>query len=141
MRENGMSDREEFLQQANVAVLTTVDRKGRPHGAPVWYLYDDGVFVISTDRGSQKARNIESNADVCLVIDQRTVPYFAVMVHGRAELGPALSAGERLHLAVRYLGEERGRAYVTRVPAGDGITVRIRPRKVIEYAGRAGRQT
>jgi PPOX class probable F420-dependent enzyme len=131
---------EAFLHEANVAVLTTVDRKGRPHGAPIWYLYDDGEFVISTSQSSQKARNIEANPEVCLVIDRRTVPYYAAMVHGRAEIRPKLSEAERLRLAVRYLGDERGKAYVTRVPDEDGITVRLRPRKVVEYVGRAGRQ-
>ena len=46
-------ERETFLRQANVAVLGTVDVRGRPHAAPVWYLYD-GVFRISTSDGSQK---------------------------------------------------------------------------------------
>lgn len=137
-----MSDQdtpEEFLKQANVAVLTTADAKGRPHGAPVWYLYDDGVFVISTGRGSRKHKNVEDNPDVCLVIDRRTVPYFAIMAHGRAEIGPGLSEEERLRMAVRYLGEELGRAYVARTSGEDSVTVRLRPRKVIEYHGRAGR--
>ncbi|HSP54227.1 MAG TPA: pyridoxamine 5'-phosphate oxidase family protein [Dehalococcoidia bacterium] len=50
-----------FLDEANVAVLATVDQRGRPHAAPVWYLWDDGELVISTGRGSQKHRNIEAN--------------------------------------------------------------------------------
>lgn len=130
---------EAFLNEPNVAVLTTVDRKGRPHGAPIWYLYEGGEFIVTTDRGSQKARNIEGNPEICLVIDTRTVPYFAAMVHGRAETGAKLSNADRLRLAVRYLGEERGKAYVTRVPDADGITIRLRPRKIIQYSGRAGR--
>lgn len=137
-----MSDQdtpEEFLTQPNVAVLTTVDARGRPHGAPVWYLYDDGVFIVSTGRGSQKYKNIEANPNVCLVIDHRTVPYYAVMAHGRAEVGPRLSDGDRLRMAVRYLGEELGRAYVARTSGEDSATIRLRPRKVIEYHGRAGR--
>ena len=39
---------EEFLAEANVAILATVDRKGRPHAAPIWYLYEDGALVMST---------------------------------------------------------------------------------------------
>ena len=133
-------DREEFLKQANVAVLATVDGKGRPHAAPVWYLYDDGVFVISTGRGSQKHRNLAANPEVTLVVDRRTLPYFAVMAHGRVEIGPPLSDGDRLRLAVRYLGEDIGRQYVAQTAGEDSITVRLRPRKVVEYHGRAGRR-
>lgn len=133
-----VADREEFLKQANVAVLTTVDAKGRPHGTPVWYLYDDGAFVISTDRNSKKHRNLQANPNVCLVIDKRTVPYFVVMAHGRAELGPMFAPEERLRLAIRYLGDERGRRYVEHTKSEDSITVRLRPERIVEYHGRLG---
>lgn len=126
-------DRDAFLQEANVAVLATVDSRGRPHAAPVWYLYDDGVFVISTGRGSQKHRNLEANPEVTLVVDRRTLPYFAVMARGRVEIGPPLSDDDRLRLAVRYLGQEIGRGYVAQTAGEDSITVRLRPRKVIEF--------
>ena len=134
-----VDDREAFLKQANLAVLTTAGAKGRPHGAPVWYLYDDGVFVISTGRGSRKHKNLLANPNVCLVIDKRTLPYYVVMAHGRVELGPALPDAERLRLAARYLGEEAGRRYVERTPGEDSITVRLRPERIVEYHGRAGR--
>jgi len=94
-------EREAFLRGANVAVLSTVDSRGRPHAAPVWYLYDDGVFRISTGEGSQKHRNIVANPNISLVIDQRELPYYAVMVQGTAEIGPGFSDDDRLRLAVR----------------------------------------
>ncbi len=133
------TEAEQFLQEANVAVLASVDRRGRPHAAPVWYLYEDGVFIISTGRGSQKHRNVETNANLTLVVDRRTLPYYAVMAHGSAAIGPALSPDERLRLAARYLGEELARRYVERTTGEDGVTIRLRPRKMIEYHGRAGR--
>jgi PPOX class probable F420-dependent enzyme len=134
-----VSDREAFLQQANVAVLATVDAKGRPHAAPVWYLYEDGVFLVSTGRGSRKHRNVEANPNVTLVIDKRELPYFAVMAHGRVELGEGFSEEQRLRLAVRYLGEDLGRLYVSRTPGEASITLRLLPSRVVEYHGRAGR--
>jgi PPOX class probable F420-dependent enzyme len=136
-----INDREAFLRRANIAVLATVGRDGRPHAAPVWYLYEEGVFIISTGRGSRKHRNIEHNPNVTLVIDRRALPYYAVMLHGRAEIGPPLSEGERLRLATRYLGEQMGRAYVARTGGEGAITIRLRPERVVEYHGRAGRDT
>lgn len=130
----------EFLKEPNVAVLTTVDAKGRPHAAPVWYLYDDGVIVMSTGRGSQKHRNIERNSNVALVVDQRTLPYYALMVHGEVEVGPRFSDDDRRRLAERYLGEEIARAYLARTTGEDSVSLRLRPRKIIEFNGRAGRQ-
>ena len=132
-------DVQKFLEEANVAVLATVDGQGRPHAAPVWYLYEEGDLIVSTGRGSQKHRNIERNPNVTLVADRRTLPYFAAMLSGRAEVGPPLSDAKRLELATRYLGEEMGRAYVASTEAGSSVTIRLRPDKVIEFNGRAGR--
>jgi PPOX class probable F420-dependent enzyme len=134
-----MDDVQDFLAQPNIAVLATVDRKGRPHAAPVWYLYEDGVFTISTARGSQKHKNLEGNPNATLVIERRDIPYYAVMARGAVELGPGFTPEQRLRLATHYLGEELGRRYVERTPGEDSISIRLRPEKVIEYNGRAGR--
>ncbi|OGO53020.1 MAG: hypothetical protein A2148_00815 [Chloroflexi bacterium RBG_16_68_14] len=138
-----MSDaekREEFLKQGNVAVLATVDTKGRAHAAPIWYLYEGGQFIMATGRGSQKHKNVEAHPDVTLVVDDRTVPYYAVMARGRVEIGPRLTEEERTRMAVRYLGEELGRTYIARTQGENSVSIRLRPRKIIEYSGRAGRR-
>ena len=134
-----MDHREEFLQQANVAVLASVDRRGRAHAVPIWYLYEDGTFIMSTGRGSQKHRNIEAHPEVTLVIDRRTVPYYAIMAKGSAEIGPPLDDEARLRLAVRYLGDELGQRYAASVRDSDSVSIRLRPSKLIEYQGRGGR--
>ena len=125
--------REAFLREANVAVLSTVDARGRPHAAPVWYLYCDGVFRISTGDGSQKHRNIRANPNISLVIDQRALPYYAVMVQGTADIGLAFSDEDSLRLAVRYLGENLGARYAQRTDAESSVSLTIRPRKVLVY--------
>ncbi|MCH7579780.1 MAG: nitroreductase family deazaflavin-dependent oxidoreductase [Chloroflexi bacterium] len=130
---------EAMLEEANVAVLATVDTKGRAHAAPIWYLYEDGEFLISTGRGSQKHLNVEAHPDVTLVIDRRELPYLAAMVRGKAQIEDALSDERRQKLAFRYLGEEMGRAYLKSTEGGSSVTIRLRPDKVIEFNGRAGR--
>ena len=131
--------REEFLKQSNVAVLATVGPGDRAHAAPIWYLYEHGVFIMATGSGSQKRRNVEAHSEVTLVIDRRSLPYYAVMVQGTAEIGPPLTAEDLLRLATRYLGHELARRYVSQAPEGGSLTLRIRPRKVLSYDGRAGR--
>ncbi len=134
-----MSEPEEFLKEANVAVLASAGRGGRAHAAPIWYLYDDGELIISTGRGSQKHRNVEANPEITVVADRRSLPYYAVMAQGAARIGPPLSGDQRKRMAVRYLGEQLARAYLARVSGEDSVTIRLRPRKLIEYHGRAGR--
>jgi len=133
------AEREAFLQEANVAVLATVDGRSRAHAAPIWYLYDDGVFLMSTGRGSQKHRNVERHPEVTLVVDDRTVPYYAVMAQGAAEIGPGLDVATRRRIAGRYLTEAQLEAYMARASDGESVSIRLRPRKFVEFRGRAGR--
>ena len=42
-------------------------------------------------------------------------------------------------MAVRYLGGELGRAYLAGRTGGKSVTIRLCPRKFIEYHGVAGR--
>jgi PPOX class probable F420-dependent enzyme len=133
-------ERDAFLAESNVAVLATVDRRSRAHAAPIWYLYDGGVFVMSTGRGSQKHRNIEANPEVTLVVDQRTLPYYAVMARGAVQIGPPLSNDDRLRLVRRYLDEDQARRYMERTSGQDSVSLRLTPRKLIEFFGRAGRR-
>ena len=130
---------EAFLHEPQVAVLATVDRQGRPHAMPIWYLYEDGVVIMSAGRGSQKHRNLERNPAATLVLDRRETPYFALMVRGTAKIGPPLDAATHRRLAIRYLGEEAGRRYAERTTGHDAISIRLTPADWFEFHGQAGR--
>ena len=132
-----MTETEDFLAQPNVAILATVDSRNRAHGTPVWYLYEGGEIIINTGRGSQKHRNIEAHPDISLVIDRRTLPYYALTLRGRATIGPQMSEADCLRLAVRYLGEDIGRRYVEATAGEDAITIRLRPEKTIVFDARS----
>ena len=137
---NVTDDRDVFLRETHVAVLATLDRDGAPHAAPIWYLYEDGTFVMITGRASRKARNLRRRPDATLVIDRRSLPYYAVMVRGRAEIGPAPPRDLHRRMAVRYLGDELGREYHERRYSEDAVTIRLVPERLVEYRGVAGRQ-
>ena len=64
-------DIDKLFSDANIAILATVDSKNRPHGMPVLYIYQDGLFVMSASRTSQKVRNIERTGNATLIIDRR----------------------------------------------------------------------
>lgn len=125
--------KEKLLNEANIIVFTSLDAKGRPHSTPVWYLYDNGEIIISVGKDEQKHKNVLRNPNVSVVIDRRQMPYYAVMIQGTAEVGPGLSKEDRLRLAVRYLGEDLGKRYVEMTPDQQDVTLRILPRKVIDY--------
>jgi len=132
-------EQRKFAAEVNVAVLATVDGKGRPHATPIWYMLDGDEIVLSVGRGGQKHRNLERNPEVTLVIDSRKVPYYALMLSGAVEIGAALDDAQKLALASRYLGEEIGKRYVEMTAGDDSVSLRLKPRKVMEFNGRAGR--
>ena len=133
-------DLEQLYSDPNVGVLATVGPGSQAHAMPIWYLYENGEFVMLAGRDSQKARNIERNGTATLVIDRRELPYHAAMVRGRAVVGPRPSDEQRLRIAVRYLGEDRGRAYHA-ARTGDGsVTITLHPDAVVEFHGAAGRE-
>ncbi len=131
---------EEFLKKVQVGVLSTVDTKGRPHSIPMWCLYEDGEFVMSTGLGSQKYKNIQNNENVMLVFDQRETPYYAVMVRGIARLETVHSVATIKGIATAYLGEEGANKYLgDRPDNAESATIRVKPTRFIEYHGLSGR--
>ena len=127
------SQQRTFLEDANVAILATTGPGNRAHAMPVWYVYEGGQIIMGAGANSQKRRNIDRNGQATLVIDRREPPYHALMVHGRAEVGPAAAQDMRLKIASRYLGEQRAREYVEETAGGDSITIRLTPQRFIEY--------
>ena len=77
---------------------------------------------------------------MALVVDQRTLPYYAVMVQGTPAIGPPPSREVHLRMAVRYLGEAMGREYSARRFSEDAVTIRLLPGKLTEYHGVTGRR-
>ena len=134
-----MSDKaHRFLSETQVCVLATTGPGTSPHAVPMWYRYRDGVITITTWRESQKCRNIERTGKAMVVVDRRDPPYYAVMVKGDAEVGPALSRDEEREIALRYVGPEGIDDFMAYIDEGDargqsGASIVIRPTRVIEF--------
>ena len=117
-----------------IATLATLRADGSPHTAPVWYRYEDGAFLVLTDEGSQKHKNIVRDPRVELCIDDRErAPFHTVIVRGRATVLPHPGEAWRLALAVHYLGEERGRRYIESGGEASGVMIRIEPERILGW--------
>ena len=131
-------DREKLFSGPNVAILATVDSKKRPHAMPIWYIYEDEKFVMTAGKNSQKVKNIQRSCNATIVLDRREPPYHAVMIRGRAEIGPTPDSEWLLRLAIRYLGEEQGKTYFQGL-VDDIVAITIYPDDVIEFLVISGR--
>jgi PPOX class probable F420-dependent enzyme len=55
---------EERLRSDLIAWLTTVTADGQPQSTPVWFLWEDGTFLIYSRPGKPKLENIAANPKV-----------------------------------------------------------------------------
>ena len=123
----------ELLGGRHVAVLATIDRHGRPHQTPVWYLWRDGVALVVTERASQKARNIGRNAAVSLCIDTKTPPYSVAVIQGEAVESQTEFQQARRALWEHYVGVDQAREVLAARPTDTAISVlfEIVPRRIV----------
>ena len=125
----------EFLSQPLVAVLGTVDDEGRPRGAPIWFHWEDGAAYMFTSRGTLKWRNIQHHPHASLCIDWREVPYRSVIMDGPVEEADRPLYDLVLSMAIRYYGEEEGRAFAEgyRGDSPNVVAFRLVPRHIASF--------
>lgn len=119
-----------FVDRPRIGRLGTTNRDGTPHIAPVWYRFDDGVFLVLTERGSRKHKNIKRDPRVVFCIDDDRPPYHTVLVRARVAVEDAPGREWREALAIHYLGEEAGKRYIAENLHPNNIMLRIVPEKV-----------
>jgi hypothetical protein len=124
------TQREEFLAGKHVAVLSVDATDGRPPASvPIWYGYTPGGnILVNTGVKSRKTKLIEQAGVVTLVAQNEEPPYQYVVVEGTVidSASPA-PLDVRVDIAIRYLGEEGGRAFVDGMKDQPGILFTIRP--------------
>ena len=122
----------DFLSRPLVAVIGTVDASGRPRCAPIWFHWEDGAAYMFTSRSTLKWRNLERNPHASLCVDWREPPYRSVVMEGTVEEVNRPLYELVLSMAVRYYGEEKGRAFTEGYrdnPPGV-VAFRLRPRHI-----------
>jgi PPOX class probable F420-dependent enzyme len=130
MRSLSEAERQEFLADKHVAVLSVAAADSRPPASvPIWYDYTpDGNIRINTGSSSRKARLIERAGTVTLVVQREEPPYQYVVVEGTVvETTRPAPADVQESIAIRYLGEERGRAFVRSMEGVEEVLFTIRP--------------
>ena len=122
----------DLLGRPLVAVIGTVDASGRPRCAPIWFHWEDGAAYMFTSRSTLKWRNLERNPHASLCVDWREPPYRSVVMDGPVEEVHRPLYELVLRMAVRYYGEEKGRAFADGYrdnPSG-GVAFRLTPRHI-----------
>jgi nitroimidazol reductase NimA-like FMN-containing flavoprotein (pyridoxamine 5'-phosphate oxidase superfamily) len=128
-------EREAFLADVHVGIISIADEGRGPLTVPIWYAYDSGGDLrIMTGRDSRKGRLLARAGRFSLCAQTETPPYKYVSVEGPIVSTEAADIERDLRsLARRYLGKEMGDRYVeeTRnLPThNDNVLIRMRPER------------
>ena len=132
-------EREAFLADVHVGVISVAEDGHGPLTVPVWYSYERGGEIrIITARRSRKGQLLERAGRFSLCAQTETLPYKYVSVEGPiVTIEEADLERDRRPLARRYLGAEGGDRYIesTRDVVGN-VLVRMRPERwlSVDYA-------
>ena len=87
-----------------MAWLTTVNSSGRPDSVPVWFLVrDDGTFLVYSQPGKAKLRNIDANPNVALGLDVTDIGRDIIRIEGTAVRAPEHPRADRVpEYAAKY---------------------------------------
>jgi nitroimidazol reductase NimA-like FMN-containing flavoprotein (pyridoxamine 5'-phosphate oxidase superfamily) len=119
-------EREAFLADVHVGILS-IARSGKgPLALPIWYQYEDGDVLIGMGGNSLKAKLLRRAGRATMTVQTETPPYKYVMVEG-----PVVVLAEQRDdyaMASRYLGPELGKWYAENNPStSESVVVRLTP--------------
>ena len=77
---------ERRLRGEQIIWMTTARSDGQPQSVPVWFFWDGERFLIYSQPGRQKLRNIERNPRVGLNLNSNAQGGDVVRVEGTAEI-------------------------------------------------------
>ncbi len=121
-------EKQQFLADLHVGVLSLQRPDRAPLTVPVWYDYEPGGdlwFIIGPQ--SVKAKYLEVGTQISMCAQQEALPYKYVTAEGAVtSIEPATD--EQEPMAVRYLGEELGKQYSAN-SGSDSVVVRMTPQR------------
>jgi nitroimidazol reductase NimA-like FMN-containing flavoprotein (pyridoxamine 5'-phosphate oxidase superfamily) len=128
-------EREEFLAEVHVAIISIPESGRGPLTVPVWYSFvPNGEFHIWTGGNSRKARLLQKAGRFSLCVQQENPPYKYVSAEGPVvAIEPIQLERDLRPLVYRYLGPEEGNRFIESLggdSAGTGdILVRMEPER------------
>jgi PPOX class probable F420-dependent enzyme len=115
------------------AILATTRADGRPHAVPVCFVLDGDDVLFLTNDATAKARALQRDPRVTLVVDDETPPFAFVMIEGTAQLSRSPDDIDRAapEIAERYDGPDGIEDFVRFAHEALGTLVRVTPTKIV----------
>jgi len=132
---------EELLALDVPARLATLDRDGFPHVTPLWFVWADGAFYMTSIADRPHLRRLAANPRAGVLVDtedgerddgQR--PNRQVRAIGEAEVFPDGGARWTSRITQKYVRGPSAAASIASRAADERVVVRLRPARVVAVA-------
>jgi nitroimidazol reductase NimA-like FMN-containing flavoprotein (pyridoxamine 5'-phosphate oxidase superfamily) len=127
------AEREAFLADLHVGVVSVAAGARGPLTMPVWNLYQaGGTLNLITGRSSRKTALMRREGRFSLCAQTEQAPYRYVTVEGPVvSVEDEVDPEERRAIAYRYLGQEFGDVYLSATEAeiADSVVIRMQPER------------
>lgn len=118
MPKMSLTEQSAFLDERGILMRIAVVRDdGSPLVTPIWFLHLEAAIWFTPRQKSEWFSCLRRDARVSLCIDEQPSPYRKVLIDGEAELVHDVGNDDKWRsmyrdIAVKYVGEEAGNAYV-----------------------------
>jgi hypothetical protein len=106
---------------------------GTPRVVSIWFHWDGSDIVMASLPGAPKLKALRTGDRVAITIDTNDPPHHILSIRGTAEVTQTQGVvPEYAQAAARYLGRERGEAYVGSLPTDIRMgRIAVRPDQVV----------
>ncbi len=59
----------DFLTNGHTLIMSTIRQSGEPFSTPVWYVYTNGAFYVSTPEKSAKVKHLKRDPRACCLVE------------------------------------------------------------------------
>jgi nitroimidazol reductase NimA-like FMN-containing flavoprotein (pyridoxamine 5'-phosphate oxidase superfamily) len=116
------------------AHLATFDLTGFPRVIPLWFLWEDEIFYMSSGPKSRHVQDLvrDSRAGLCITIEEGQTqtgyrPFRQIMVQGYAQVQPDLDGKWASKLIRKYITGQAGEVRVKLEAGKPHVVIALRP--------------
>jgi len=131
-------ERADVLNLAIPAHLATLDPAGFPCIIPIWFLWEDGIFYLSSGPQSRHVQDLarDPRAGLCITVEEGQTeagyrPFRQIMVRGYAHVQPDTDASWARKLIGKYITGQAGVLRAQRIAGEPPVVIVLRPQRFL----------
>lgn len=139
----GSDETDELLAGDHVCRLATLDDDGFPHVTPLWFMWADECFLMTSVPGKPHIARLRRDTRAGLVVDVEATeqldgqrPNRQVRITGRAELESDTGGLWTRRITEKYVVGAGRAASVRQRSTQERILIRVRPNSMVAVASR-----